>query len=58
MYKTYKEEFKERIKDKTLEELKEIKFNIDMIDRWTQENAYEYDAVCERIRELTGFAKI
>ena len=37
---------------KEIERLEELKFNIDMIDRWTTEDSKRYDEVCKKLREL------
>ena len=38
--------------EERIKELEELKFNIDMIDRWTIEESKRYDEVCEKIKEL------
>ena len=38
--------------EERIKELEELKFNIDMIDRWTREDREEYGRICKEIREL------
>lgn len=48
--------YKDRIKDMTLEQkiewLEELKFNIDMTDRWQQEDYNATDAIYKILKEL------
>lgn len=50
--------YKDRIKDMTLEQkiewLEELKFNIDMTDRWQQEDYNATDAIHKILKELKG----
>lgn len=50
--------YKDRIKDMTLEQkiewLEELKFDIDMTDRWQQEDYNAIDAIYKILKELKG----
>ena len=50
--------YKDRIKDMALEQkiewLEELKFNIDMTDRWQQEDYNAIDAIHKILKELKG----
>ena len=48
----YEEIMKEMTKEEKIEYLEDCKFNIDMIDRWSQEDEFYYDVVCELLREV------
>lgn len=50
--KKYEEIMKDMTKEEKIEYLEDCKFNIDMIDRWTQEDEFYYDVVCKLLREL------
>ena len=50
-------EIKGLTKEKALEELKERKFNIDMIDRWDDEDKKWHDVISIMIKEIEGGAK-
>ena len=43
---------KRRTKEEKLEYLRDCKFNIDMIDRWQEEDKISYDIVCKLIKEV------
>lgn len=50
--------YKDRIKDMTLEQkiewLEELKFDINMTDRWQQEDYNAIDAIHKILKELKG----
>lgn len=50
--------YKDRIKDMTLEQkiewLEELKFDINMTDRWQQEDYNAIDAIYKILKELKG----
>lgn len=54
----YKEVFKEQIKDMAKEEaikyLEEMKFKIDMIDHWDNNDIAAWDALWDLIKEIKG----
>lgn len=50
--KKYEENMKDMTKEEKIEYLEDCKFNIDMIDRWSQEDEFYYDVVCKLLREV------
>ena len=48
----YEENMKDMSKEEKIEYLEDCKFNIDMIDRWSQEDEFYYHVVCELLREV------
>lgn len=48
----YEENMKDMTKEEKIEYLEDCKFNIDMIDRWSQEDEFHYDVVCKLLREV------
>lgn len=50
--KKYEENMKDMTKEEKIEYLEDCKFNIDMIDRWSQEDEFYYDVVCDLLREV------
>lgn len=50
--KKYEEIMKNMTKEEKIKYLEDCKFNIDMIDRWTQEDEFYYDVVCKLLKEV------
>lgn len=50
--KKYEENMKDMTKEEKIKYLEDCKFNIDMIDRWSQEDEFYYDVVCKLLREV------
>ena len=53
-YNYYKDRIKDMILEQKIEWLEELKFNIDMIDRWQQEDYNAIDAIYKILKELKG----
>ena len=52
-YKFYKEQLnKYETKEEKLEYLEQLKFLLEMVDRWTDEDKESFDAICELIDEV------
>lgn len=50
----YKEQIKGMEKEEAIKQLEEIKFSLDMIDRWDERTRNAWDAVTELIKEIKG----
>lgn len=52
-YEFYKNQLKKyKTKEQKIEYLEQLKFLIEMIDRWTDFDAESFNAVCELIKEV------
>ena len=50
--KRYEENMKDMTKEEKIEYLEDCKFNIDMIDRWSQDDEFYYSVVCDLLKEI------
>lgn len=50
----YLKQIKDMKKKEAIKHLEEIKWNIDMIDRWNERNEIAYDVLCELLKEMKG----
>lgn len=51
-YNYYKDRIKNMTKEKKIEWLEEVKFGIDMIDRWQQRDYNAIDSITKILKEL------
>jgi len=54
-YEFYKEQLKKyETKEEKLEYLEQLKFLLEMVDRWTDADKESFDAICELIDEVNN----
>ena len=52
LIKEYKDQIKDMTKEQAIEHLEELKFMIDMIDRWDQNDKIAWNVLSNLIKEL------
>ena len=50
----YLNQLKGKTKEEQIEYLETCKFNIDMVDRWTEKDEECYHIVCELLKQIKG----